>query len=146
MPRHVCAAIVLGTLCAISPALVQQAAAVSEGEAQNAASTVSQAFQDAYNAGKPAEIAALFTQGGVYLTPGGTMLTDPQEMEKAIHGRIQAGWTKETIRVVSAHPEGNDVWAVVEYSIAGTGANAGKQIGGYAAQLITHEGSGWPSS
>ena len=124
MANRLRTAIFLGTLCAASPALVQQAGAVSETEAKQAAATISQAFQDAYNAGKPAEIVALFAQGGVYLTPGGTLLTDHQEMEKALAGRQQAGWTKETIRVIEAHPVGDDVWSIVTYEIAGTGATA----------------------
>jgi Domain of unknown function (DUF4440) len=123
------------------PALAQQA--VSEADAKLAAAQVSQAFADAYNAAKPADIAALFTSSGVYLTPGGTMLTDHQEMATALAGRQKAGWTKETIKVIEAHPEGSDVWAIVEYEIQGSGANAGKQIGGYAAQLLTHEGANW---
>src|SRR5664279_4811400 len=72
---------------------------------------------DWYNAAKPADIAALFVSNGVYLTPGGTMLSDHQEMTAALAGRIKAGWTKETIKVIEAHPEGNDVWAIVSYEI-----------------------------
>ena len=143
MPKRLCAAIVLGALCAAGPTLVQQAKAMSETEAQQAAATAARAFQDAYNAGKPAAIAALYVQGGVVLTGAGTMLTDHQEIEKAYGGRIKAGWTNETIRVIKAHPEGDDVLFIVDYEITGTGANAGKQIGGYAANLLTHQGSGW---
>lgn len=123
------------------PVMAQQA--ISEADAKQAATQVSQAFADAYNAARPADIAALFLPNGVYLTPGGTKLTDHQEMTAALAGRIKAGWTKETIKVLEAHPEGNDVWAIVSYEIQGTGAIAGKQIGGYAAQLLTHDGSNW---
>src|SRR5208337_384158 len=113
-------------LCLAGTGVLQHAKAVSQADADKAAATVSGAFQDSYNANNPAGISALFAQGGIYLTPGGTMLTDPKDMEKAIAGRIQAGWTKETI-----------------HAIAGTGANAGKQIGGYAGQLLTRQGSDW---
>jgi hypothetical protein len=123
------------------PALAQQA--VSEADAKQVAAQVSQAFADAYNAAKPADIAALFTSTGVYLTPGGTMLTDHQEMTVALAGRQKAGWTKETINVIEAHPVGSDVWAIVGYEIQGTGANSGKQIGGYAMQLLTRDGANW---
>ncbi|HKM64903.1 MAG TPA: nuclear transport factor 2 family protein, partial [Acidisphaera sp.] len=136
-------ATVVAMLCLAGTGVLQHAKAVSQADADKAAATVSGAFQDSYNANNPAGISALFAQGGIYLTPGGTMLTDPKDMEKAIAGRIQAGWTKETIRVIAAHPEGDDVWAIVEYAIAGTGANAGKQIGGYAGQLLTRQGSDW---
>jgi hypothetical protein len=123
-----------------SNALAQQ---LSEAGAQQAASQMSQAFASAYNAGKPADVVALFTKRGTYLTPGGTMLTDHEEMKFELAGRQKVGWTDETINVIEAHPEGNDVLALVQYSIRGSGANSGKQIGGYAAQLITREGTNW---
>ncbi|HTJ88925.1 MAG TPA: nuclear transport factor 2 family protein [Acidocella sp.] len=137
---RIAAATALVSLVAL-PAFAQQT--VSEADAQQAAAQISQAFSDAYNAAKPADIAALFTSNGVYLTPGGTMLTDHQEMTKALTGRQKAGWTKERIEVIDAHPEGNDVLAVVKYEIQGTGASAGKEIGGYAALLLTREGANW---
>jgi hypothetical protein len=77
------------------------------------------------------------------LTPAGTMLTDHQKMTAALAGCQKAGRTKEEIQVVDAHPEGNDVLAVVKYEIQGAGANAGKEIGGYAAILLTREGANW---
>lgn len=100
-------------------------------------------FQSAYNAGNPAGIAALFAKGGVYLTPAGTLLTDPQAMEKAVDGRIRAGWTKETVKATAAHAAGDQVWGYGEYSIAGTGANEGKQIGGGYAMVLSRDGGDW---
>ncbi len=141
MLKYFGAVIMFGTLCANYPALAQQA--VSDSDAQEAATTFTNAWDNAYNANNPAAIAALFTKDGVFLTGSGTMLTGQKQIETAIAARIQKGWTKETIRVIQAHPEGNVVLAVIDYEIAGTGANAGKQIGGYALDVFTHEGSGW---
>ena len=138
MIMRLMAACALACLIA-TPALAQ----TGDSDAKKTAAQVSKAFADAYNAGKPADIAAMFAQGGVYLTPGGTMLTDHQEMTAALAGRQKAGWTDETINVIEAHPEGDDVWAVVDYTIKGTGASSGKQIGGYAAQILTREASTW---
>jgi ketosteroid isomerase-like protein len=123
------------------PVFAQQT--VSDADAQQAAAQVSQESSAAYNAAKPADVTALFSPGGVYLTPAGTMLTDHQEMTAALAGRQKAGWTKEEIQVVDARPEGNDIWAVVKYEIQGTGANAGKQISGCAVQLLTRDGANW---
>ena len=137
-------AVVLGL--AALPALAQPTVseiANAEASAQQAAAGISQDFATAYNAAKPADIAALFTADGVYLTPAGTMLTDHQAIISALAGRQQAGWTQETITVLAAHPEGSDVWAVVRYEIKGNGAQAGKKIGGYAAALLTYEGGSW---
>jgi ketosteroid isomerase-like protein len=100
-------------------------------------------FQSAYNAGNPAGIAALFAKGGVYLTPAGTLLTDPQAMEKAVDGRIKAGWTKETVKATAAHAAGDQVWGYGEYTLAGTGANEGKQIGGGYAMVLSRDSGDW---
>ena len=141
MLKHFCPVIMLGALGAGYPALAQQP--VSDSDAQQAATTFVNAWDDAYNANKPADIAALFTKDGVFLTGAGTMLSGQKQIEMAVGARIQKGWTKETIRVIQARPEGSVVLAVIDYEIAGTGANAGKQIGGYALDVLTHEGSGW---
>lgn len=143
MLKRLMATTVIATLCTAGPTLAQQTGAMSEADAKQASVKISAAFAEAYNAGKPAEIAALFAKSGVYLTPAGTKLTDHQDMEKALAARQKAGWTKETIDVVEAHPVGDDVLAIVEYELLGTGANEGKQIGGYAMQWLTREGSDW---
>jgi hypothetical protein len=109
MFTRLCAAATLAALCASGPALAQQSGAVSEQAAREAADTAAKQFERAYNAGNPAGIVALFTRGGVYLTPGGTMLSDPQDIEKAVAGRIKAGWTKQTVKALDAHPAGEAV-------------------------------------
>ena len=139
MVRKMISVSVLAACCFAGPA----SAAVSENTAREAFEAVTKRFESAYNAGNPAGIADLFATGGVYLTPGGTMLKTRQEIETAIGGRIKTGWTKETVTVIDAHPAGDDVWGIGEYTIAGTGQNSGKQIGGNFAVVLTHEGSDW---
>ena len=130
-------------ICLAGPVLAQQGSTVSEQDAQQAANTISKKFETAYNAGDAAGIASLFADGGIYLTPGGTVLSDRQAMEKALAGRMKAGWTKETVQVTGAHAVGDAVWAIGEYSITGTGQNSGKQIGGHFAQVLTRSGTEW---
>jgi ketosteroid isomerase-like protein len=127
-------------VCVCGPVLAQQA---NQADARQAAMQFAHAFADAYNGGNPADIAALFTSDGIYLTPGGTFLTTHQDITAGIAARQKAGWTKETVTVVEARPEGSDVLAIVDYELQGTGTVAGKQIGGYAADLLTKDGSGW---
>lgn len=133
----------LAALCTSGPVLAQPGGAISEQTAREAADSSARQFVSAYNAGNPSGIASMFAKGGVYLTPAGTILTNPQEIEKAVAGRIRAGWTKETAKVIAAHPAGDKVWAIGEYAIAGTGANSGKQIGGNYAVVLIPEGSQW---
>jgi ketosteroid isomerase-like protein len=123
------------------PALAQPA--VSEATAQQAAVQNAQTYAAAYNAGKPADVAALFTADGVLLSATGAMLTDHPAMTALYQARQQAGWTQETIKVLQAHPEGSDVWAVISFEFQGTGAKAGKHLSGYAAELLTREGGSW---
>jgi hypothetical protein len=115
----------------------------SASDAKQAATQVAQTFAAAYNANKPADIAALFASGGIYLTPGGTILSDQADMTMALAARIRTGWTKETIHVIDARPEGSDVLAILDYQIHGTGLAAGREISGYGAQLLTRDGSNW---
>jgi ketosteroid isomerase-like protein len=133
----------LAAPCASGPVLAQQGGAMSEQAVLAAADSMTRRFVSAYNAGNPSGIAALFATGGVYLTPAGTILTNPQRIEKAIASRIKAGWTKETVRVIAARSAGDAVWDFGEYAIVGTGANSGKQIGGNFAAVLTREGSQW---
>ena len=143
MVRSAFTASVLVTLCVAGPTYAQQAPAVSEQAAREAADTVTRQFVTDYNNGNAAGLANLFAQNGVLLTVGGTMLTSRQDIEKGFAGRMKAGWTKETVKVIEAHPAGNEVWSISEYEIAGTGQNSGKQIGGYAASVLTREGPDW---
>nr|WP_294509691.1 nuclear transport factor 2 family protein [uncultured Rhodopila sp.] len=127
-------------VCVAGPVLAQT---VSASDAKQAATQVAETFASAYNHNKPADIAALFASGGVYLTPGGTILTDQADMTTALAARIRAGWTKEAIHVIDARSEGSDVLAILDYQIQGTGLAAGRQISGYGAQLLTREGTNW---
>lgn len=131
-------------LCAGASAVTAQSTGtVSEATAMEVANKITQAWDAAYNAGKPAGVAALFAPGFVFATPGGTLLHDKAEIENAIAGRLKAGWTTEDITVVEAHPAGDAVWILTRYTIEGSGPNAGKKIGGYAGQVLVREGSDW---
>lgn len=128
---------------AAGPVLAQQSPVVSEQDARQAADSMAKKFATAYNAGDAAGIANLFADGAIYLTPGGTVLSDRSAMEKAVAGRIKAGWTNETVKVTAAHAAGDSVWLIGEYAIMGTGQNSGKQIGGHFAEVLTRAGADW---
>lgn len=129
---------------AASPTLgVQAADTVSEQEARQAANLIAKKFETFYNAGDAAGVAQLFTDDGIYVVPSGTVLTDHQMMEKAVSARIKAGWTKENVKVIEAHPADQDVWLLGEYSILGTSENDGKQISGYFVDVLTRKSGDW---
>jgi ketosteroid isomerase-like protein len=133
----------LAVLLATGPGMAQQSGAASEQTAREAGNIAAQQFVRAYNGGDPAQVAALFAPGGVYLTPAGTMLSDPEAVAIAIGGRMKAGWTKEQATQLDARPVGDSVWTIGEYALTGTGQNSGKQIGGFYAAVLERAGAGW---
>ena len=78
----------------------------------------------AYDAGDAAALAALFTADGVFNAPSGAVLKGRDAIEKALAGRIKAGWMKETVTTTDAEMAGTAVWAAGEYGfgwVRGTG-------------------------
>ena len=65
--------------------------------------------------------AKLFTPDGVFNAPSGAALKGREAIEKALAGRIKAGWTKETVTTSDAAAAGNAVWAAGDYALAGSG-------------------------
>jgi uncharacterized protein (TIGR02246 family) len=97
----------------------------------------------AYDAGDATALAALFTKEGVFNAPSGAVLKGREAIEKALAGRIKAGWTKETITTNDAGTAGTAVWAAGEYSLLGSGEVAGKQTGGHFGWVLVREGDEW---
>ena len=97
----------------------------------------------AYAAGDAAGLASLFTQDGVFNAPSGAVLKGRDAIEKALAGRIKAGWTKETITTTDAAMAGTAVWAAGEYGLLGSGEVAGKQTGGHFGWVLVRDGDTW---
>jgi uncharacterized protein (TIGR02246 family) len=97
----------------------------------------------AYGAGDAAALAALFTQDGVFNAPSGAVLKGRDTIEKALAGRMKAGWTKETVTTTDAGMAGNAVWAAGEYGLVGSGEVAGKQSGGHFGWVLVRDGDTW---
>jgi uncharacterized protein (TIGR02246 family) len=97
----------------------------------------------AYDAGDAAALAAMFTLDGVFNPPPGTTLKGREAIEKAFAARIKSGWTKETVNTTQAGGSGNMVWATGEYTLHGSGENAGKQTGGRFGWVFVREGNAW---
>ena len=97
----------------------------------------------AYDAGDAAALAALFTQDGVFNAPSGAVVKGRDAIEKALVGRIKAGWTKETITTTDAAMAGTAIWAAGEYGLLGSGEVAGKQTGGHFGWVLVRDGDTW---
>ena len=97
----------------------------------------------AYDGGDAAALAALFTADGVFNAPSGAVLKGRDAIEKALAGRIKAGWTKETVTTTDAGMAGTAVWAAGEYGLVGSGEQAGKQSGGHFGWVLVRDGDAW---
>lgn len=112
-------------------------------DASKAAEDIGKKWVAAYDAGDAAAIAALFTPDGVFIPPSGAVLKGRDAIEKALAGRMKAGWTKETVNVTTAGAAGNAGWAVGDYVLIGSGENEGKQLPGKFGETLVHESDGW---
>jgi uncharacterized protein (TIGR02246 family) len=97
----------------------------------------------AYDAGDAAALAALFTQDGVFNAPSGAVVKGRDAIEKALAGRMKAGWTKETVTTTDAGLAGSAVWAAGEYGLLGSGEVAGKQSSGHFGWVLVRDGDAW---
>jgi ketosteroid isomerase-like protein len=133
-------------LCAFV-ATVLMAALVIPAQAQDASKAgedIGNKWAAAYNAGDAAGIAALFTPDGVFIPASGVILKGREAIEKALAGRIKAGWTRETVTNVEGGAAGNAAWAIGDYTLFGSGENEGKQIGpGKFGETIVRDNDNW---
>lgn len=96
-----------------------------------------------YNAGNAAGIAALFAPDGTYALSTGAVLSGPQAIQDGVAARVKAGWTKIATTVSDAHTSGDAVWWMGDFTVTGSGPNAGKQITGHYAKVLTRDGADW---
>ena len=112
-------------------------------DAKKTADDFASSWVAAYNAGDAKALAGLFTQDGVFNAPSGAVVKGRDAIEKALAGRIKAGWTNETVTTTDAAAVGNAVWAAGEYALFGSGEVAGKQSGGRFGWVLVHDGGAW---
>lgn len=112
-------------------------------DAKKAADDFATKWVATYNVGDATALAALFTQDGVFNAPSGVVLKGREAIEKALTGRIKAGWTQETVTTNDAGAAGNAVWAAGDYALLGSGEVAGKQTGGHFGWVLVRDGDAW---
>src|SRR5258708_11981659 len=69
----------------------------------------------AYDAGDAAALAGMFTLDGVFNAPSGAVVKGREAIEKALAGRMKAGWTKETVTTTTPAPAANALRAAAAY-------------------------------
>jgi uncharacterized protein (TIGR02246 family) len=112
-------------------------------DARKTADDFAAKWVSAYDAGDATALAALFTPNGVFNAPSGAVVKGRDAIEKALAGRMKAGWTKETVTTTDAEIAGNAVWAAGDYSLLGSGEVAGKQTGGHFGWVLVRDGDAW---
>jgi hypothetical protein len=78
--------------------LIISASTACAQDAKKTADDFAAKWVAAYDAGDAAALAAMFTQDGVFNAPSGAVVKGREAIEKALAGRMKAGWTKETAR------------------------------------------------
>jgi uncharacterized protein (TIGR02246 family) len=123
-------------LAAVFPAMAQDMAMKVTEDA-------SAKWMAAFNANDARRIAALFTPEGVFLPASAKEFKGREAIEKALAGRMPAGWTKEAGSVHEAHAAGDMIWATGEYELIGSGEMSGKHFGGLFSEVFVKDGKDW---
>ena len=123
--------------------LIISASAAWAEDAKKTADDFAAKWVAAYDAGDAAALAGMFTKDGVFNAPSGAVVKGREAIEKALAGRMKAGWTKETVTTNDAGAAGNAVWAAGDYALFGSGEVAGKQTGGHFGWVIVRDGEVW---
>ena len=123
--------------------LIISASAAYAQDARKTADDFAAKWVAAYDAGDAAALAGMFTQDGVFNAPSGAVVKGREAIEKALAGRMKAGWTKEAVTTNDAGAAGNAVWAAGDYALFGSGEVAGKQTGGRFGWVIVRDGDAW---
>src|SRR5947207_7900241 len=89
--------------------LIISASTACAQDAKKTADDFAAKWVAAYDAGNAAALAALFTQEGVFNAPSGAVVKGRDAIEKALAGRMKAGWTTETVTTSDAATAGNAV-------------------------------------
>jgi uncharacterized protein (TIGR02246 family) len=97
----------------------------------------------AYDAGDASALAGLFTPNAVFNAPSGAVIKGREAIEKALGGRMKAGWTKEMVTTTDAGAAGNAVWASGDYALTGSGEVAGKESAGHFGWVLVRDGDAW---
>jgi uncharacterized protein (TIGR02246 family) len=124
-------------------ALLVSAYSACAQDARKTADDFAAKWVAAYDAGDAAALAGMFTQDGVFNAPSGAVIKGREAIEKALAGRMKAGWTKETVTTNDAGAAGNAIWAAGDYALSGSGEVAGKQTGGHFGWVLVREGDAW---
>ena len=123
--------------------LIVSASTACAQDAKKTADDFGAKWVAAYDAGDAKALAGLFTPNGVFNAPSGAVVKGREAIEKALAGRMKAGWTKETVTTNDAGAAGNAIWAAGDYALFGSGEVAGKQTGGHFGWVIVRDGDAW---
>lgn len=108
------------------------------------ASEYAKRWEAAWNFEGPGATAALYTPESVLV--GAVIGIGRQAIGQQLQMLFHAGWTRVAIRVVNARAVGGVVLSVSEFSVSGSGQNAGKTLNGKSSHVLTEAGGAWLSA
>ena len=129
----------------LAPALPTAAQTVDSGSEQAVRQSI-EAICRHWEAGiakqDPAAVAALFTEDGIFVTPGG-VLRDRQQIKTYYEGAFKQGWNNEVVTLDETHLAGNAAWAFGEYTLSGQGPTETLYRAGRWSMVFERDSDGW---
>ena len=125
---------VAAALLAATPALADDSAAIG---AQNAA------FEQAFNAGDAAAVAALYTEDAVALPPGGPMVRGREAIQAMWQGALDGGFKDLALEAGELEVMGDTAWEMSTLSAAIAGENGETPFAGKYIVVWKKAGDDW---
>ena len=130
----------------LGPALpataAQKANSASEQAFRQSIETICRQWEAAIAKQDPTEVAALFTEDGIFVTPVG-VLRDRQQIKTYYEGAFKQGWNNEVVKLDETHLDGDAAWAFGEYTLSGQGPSGALSRAGRWSMVFEHESDGW---
>jgi len=101
------------------------------------------AWNEAFNAGDAAKIAAAYTDDAMFLPPTHDVIKGPSEIETFFAGLLSNGVSGHDLEVIQVMEDGDEVIAAAKWSAkAKDSAGAENAIGGIATHVFQRQGDG----
>ncbi len=117
--------------------------AADSQELMAAAAAIGRSYDENYNAGNAAGMAALYAEDATFVSPVATIAGRPA-IEAYYRGRFAAGATGHTTRIVSVQPMGEGGYGIGQFSVHAPGPDGQmRELHGNLVTIYQHEGGAW---
>lgn len=101
------------------------------------------AFDEAFNSGEAAQVAATYAEDAVFLPPTHEVLEGPEAIQSFFDGLLGSGATNHELELIQAHEAGDSVIAAARWSATGKDeAGTDQPWSGIATHVFERDESG----